>query len=303
MKGSKVGILELRDDPFIIDVVSRLGDLPIEFLSFAEQTIPITTGEYGVIVDRLSFRFPFLQEVAKNLSMGGSYVINNPFAASASNKLVDELIFQLLEIPSPNCVVLPGPELKEELGGMVVEPSWGRIADEVGLPCVFKPVDGYGWDDVYVANTLEELKECYASHGAGKVWLVQRKINYKYYYRVFCIDQKDVLFIRWIPKPFAMGEYLYSDLQEINDIKGKLTEQTIRMNSCLDMDVNVVEWCIDEQGQPWVIDAFNEVPDINKNCIPADYYWWIVDRFVTCIKDKLTSDKRNKHSFTLPTVP
>jgi len=28
-----------------------------------------------------------------------------------------------------------------------------------------------------------------------------------------------------------------------------------------------------------------------------------VDRFVACIKDKLTSDKRNKHSFTLPTVP
>jgi hypothetical protein len=301
MKGSKIGILELRDDPFIIDVVSKLGDLPIEFLSFAEQTVPIT-GEYGVIVDRLSFRFPFLKEVAKNMSLGGSYVINNPFAASASNKLVDELIFQLLGIPSPKSFVLPGPELKGELGGMIVEPSWSRIADEVGLPCVFKPVDGYGWDDVYVVNTLEELKECYASHGAGKVWLVQRKMSYKYYYRVFCIDQKDVLFIRWIPKPFAMGEYLYSDLQEINDIKGKLIEQTIRMNSCLDMDVNVVEWCVDEQGQPWVIDAFNEVPDINKNCIPTDYYWWIVDRFVTCIKDKLTSDKRNKHSFTLPTV-
>jgi len=301
MQGRKIGILELRDDSFVIDVVSKLGDLPVEFLSFAEQTIPIT-GDYGVIVDRLSFRFPFLKEVVKSLSLGGSYVINNPFAASASNKLVDELIFQLLQIPSPKCVVLPGSELKQELGGLVLEPSWSRIADEVGLPCVFKPIDGYGWDDVYVANTLEELKECYASHSAGKVWLVQRKINYKYYYRVFCFDQRDVLFIRWIPKPFAMGQYLYSDLQEINDIKGKLTEQTIRMNLCLDMDVNVVEWCIDEQGQPWVIDAFNEVPDINKNCIPGDYYWWIVDRFVTCIKDKLTSDKRNKHSFTLPTV-
>ncbi len=301
MKGSKIGILELRSDPFMIDVVSKLGDLPVEFLSFGEQTVPIT-GEYSVIVDRLSFRFPFLKEVAKNMSLGGTYVINNPFAASASNKLVDELIFRLLEIPSPKSIVLPGPELKEELGGMVLEPSWIRIADEVGFPCVFKPVDGYGWDDVYVVNTLEELKHLHASHGVGKVWLVQHKINYKYYYRVFCIDQKDVLFIRWIPKPFAMGEYLYSDLHEINAIKNKLTEKTIRMNSCLDMDVNVVEWCVDEKGQPWVIDAFNEVPDITKNCIPPDYYWWIVDRFAACIKDKLTPDKRNKHSFTLPTI-
>ena len=301
MKGSKIGILELKDDPFIIDVVSKLGDLPVEFLSFAEQPVPIT-GEYGVIVDRLSFRFPFLKEVVKNMSLRGAYVINNPFAASASNKLVDELVFQLLEIPSPKSIVLPGPELKEELGGMIVEPSWSRIADEVGLPCFFKPVDGYGWDDVYMLNTVEELKECYAVHGAGKVWLVQRKINYKHYYRVFCIDQKDVLFIRWIPKPLGMGEYLYTDLHEIDDIKGKLIEQTIRMNSCLDMDINVVEWCVDEQGQPWVIDAFNEVPDMPKSRMPPDYYWWIVDRFVACIKDKLTSDKRNKHSFTLPTV-
>jgi hypothetical protein len=300
MKGSKIGILELRSDPFMVDVASKLGDLPVEFLSFAEQAVPIT-GEYGVIVDRLSFRFPFLKEVAKNMSLGGTYVINNPFAASASNKLVDELVFRLLEIPSPKSVVLPGPELKDELEGMVAEPSWSRIVDEVGLPCIFKPVDGYGWDDVYLVNTPEELKEYHACHGAGKVWMVQRKIDYKYYYRVFCIDQ-DVLFIRWIPKPFAMGEYLYSDLQEISDIKNKLTEQTISMNSCLDMDVNVVEWCVDEQGQPWVIDAFNEVPDITKNCIPTDYYWWLVDRFVTCIKDKLTSDKQNKHSFTLPNV-
>jgi hypothetical protein len=230
-------------------------------------------------VDRLSFRFPFLKEVVKNMSLGGTYVINNPFAASASNKLVDELVFQLLGIPSPKSIVLPGPELKEELGSLVAEPSWSRIADEVGLPCVFKPMDGYGWDDVYMLNTLDELKECYALHAAGKVWLVQRKINYKHYYRVFCIDQKDVLFIRWIPKPLGMGEYLNTDLQEIADIKDKLAEQT------------------------WVIDAFNEVPDMPKSRMPPDYYWWIVERFVACIKDKLTSEKLNKHSFNLPSIP
>lgn len=301
MRGSQIGILELKDDPFIIDVVSKLADLPVEFLSFSEQPAPIA-GNYGVIVDRLSFRFPFLKELVKSMSLMGTYVINNPFAASASNKLVDELVFQLLGIPSPKSIVLPGPEIKEELGTLVAEPSWDRIAEDIGLPCVFKPVDGYGWDDVYMPNTLEELKGLYAAHAAGKVWLVQRKINYKHYYRVFCIDQKDVLFVRWIPKPLGMGEYLYTDLGELINIKDKLAEQTMRMNSCLDMDINVVEWCIDEQGQPWVIDAFNEVPDMPKSRMPLDYYWWIVDRFVACIKDKLTSGKRNKHSFTLPTT-
>jgi hypothetical protein len=251
MEHNRVGVIELKDDPFILDVVSRLGDLPVEFLSFADWTVPIAT-DYRVIVDRLSYRSSYLKEVVKNLALDGTYVINNPFTASVSNKMMDEWIFKILGIPSPKSVVLPGSEPKEELGSVFNEPSWSRIVDEVGLPCVLKPVDGYGWDYVYMVNTLDELKRNYNSAGMGRVWLVQQKIDYRYYYRVFCIDKKDVLFIKWIPKPLGAGEYLYSDLGEIKDIKDKLLEQTIRLNSCLDMDINVVEWCVDGEGRPWV---------------------------------------------------
>jgi len=301
MEQNKVGIIELKDDPFILDVVSMLSDLPVEFLSFADWTVPITT-DYRVIVDRLSYRSSYLKEVVRNLALDGTYVINNPFTASVSNKMLDEWIFKTLGIPSPKSVVLPGSEPKEDLWSVFNEPLWHRIADEIGFPCVLKPVDGYGWDYVYMVNTLDELKRNYASAGMGKVWLVQQKINYKHYYRVFCIDKKEVLFIKWIPRPLGAGEYLYSDLKEIDDIRDRLTEQTIRLNSCLDMDINVVEWCVDDTGQPWVIDAFNEVPDMPKSRMPPEYYGWIVDRFVACIKDKLGSDKQNRHSFNLHNI-
>jgi hypothetical protein len=299
MEQNKVGIIELKDDPFILDVLSRLSDSPVEFLSFADWTVPITT-DYRVVVDRLSYRSSYLKEVVRNLALDGTYVINNPFTASVSNKMLDEWIFKTLGIPSPKAVVLPGSEPKEDLGSVFNEPSWSKIADEVGLPCVLKPVDGYGWDYVYMVNTLDELKRNYASAGMGRVWLVQQKVNYKHYYRVFCIDKKDVLFIKWIPRPLGAGEYLYSDLEEIEDIKDRLVEQTIRLNSCLDMDINVVEWCVDGEGRPWVIDAFNEVPDVPKSRMPPQYYGWIVDRFVACIKSKLNSGEKNTHSFNLP---
>lgn len=299
MKKNKIGILELRDDPFIIDVVSKLGEYCVEFLSFAESAVPISS-DYRVIIDRLSFRFPYLKEMVKNLSLDGTYVVNNPFAATTTNKLVDARISQLLGIPSPKSMVIPGPELQEEITGVIAEPSWNRIADEVGFPCFLKPVDGYGWEDVFEVNTPEQLKQCYVSAGAGKIWLVQRKVLFKLYYRVFCINQRDVLFIKWIPKPLGLGEYLYTDLKEIDDIREQLTQQTIQLNSYLDMDINVVEWCVDNNGQAWVIDAFNEVPDMPKSRMPHEYYWWIVDRFVDCIKDKLSSDKRNKHFFSPP---
>jgi len=299
MKQNKIGILELKDDPFIIDVVSKLSEFPVEFLSFAEQPVPISS-DYMVVVDRLSFRFPYLKEMVKTMSLDGTYVVNNPFAASANNKLVDARIFQFLGIPVPKSFVVSGPELNEEIAGMISQPFWDRIADEIGFPCFFKPIDGYGWDDVYEVKNLEELKQRHTSVGSGKIWLVQQKVNHVHYYRVFCIDQKDVLFIRWIPRPLGMGEYLYTDLKEIEEIKDKLIEQTIRLNTCLDMDTNVVEWCVDDKSQPWVIDAFNEVPDMPKSRMPPEYYSWIVDRFVACIKDKLTLGKKNKHSFTLP---
>jgi hypothetical protein len=65
----------------------------------------------------------------------------------------------------------------------------------------------------------------------------------------------------------------------------------------LDLDVNVLEWCVDDAGQWWVIDAFNEVPDVIPESLPPDYYTWIVDRFAACIRDKLYSGKKNRFPF------
>jgi hypothetical protein len=65
----------------------------------------------------------------------------------------------------------------------------------------------------------------------------------------------------------------------------------------LDLDVNVVEWCVDEAGRWWVIDAFNEVPDVIPEALPPVYYTWIVDRFAACIRDKLAAGKTNRVPF------
>jgi len=298
MKSNKIGILELKNDPFVIDVASRLGDLPVEFLSFADRPAPVSS-DYRVVIDRMSFRYTYLKEMVKNMSLDGTYVINNPFAASVNSKLVEAKVCQALGIPSPKSIVLPDPALREEPPGVVTELNWERVADEVGFPCILKPVYGYAWVDVYELNTLTELKERYAA-GAGRIWLVQRKIRYDQYYRVFCIDKRDVLFIRWIPRPLGMGEYLYTDARDAAGSRARIAEQIVRLNSCLDMDVNVVEWCVDNRGQEWVIDALNEVPDMPKECIPPEHYWWIVDRFVACVRNKLQGDQRNKTVFDVP---
>ena len=129
------------------------------------------------------------------------------------------------------------------------------------------------------------------------VWLGFDKGNYPFQPGSVCFDKLDVLFIKWIPKPLAMGHYLDSVPGILGDAKYRLTELTIQLNQVLDLDVNVVEWCVGEDGRWFVIDAFNEVPEVIPEALPSDYYAWIVGRFVACIRDKLNSGKRNRVPF------
>jgi hypothetical protein len=86
-------------------------------------------------------------------------------------------------------------------------------------------------------------------------------------------------------------------------VKDTLTKLTIDLNICLDLDVNAVEWCLDESGHPWVIDAFNEVPEIKKEALPEEYYSWMVRKFADCIEDKLYSNQINNTVFLLRQEP
>ncbi len=294
----KIGILESREDPFILDVASQLTDFELAFLSFKEQSVPVNT-RYSVIIDRLSFRQVYLLEIMKDLSLGGVYVVNNPFSASQTNKIVESKICQALNIPHPTTVVLPDQYAQEDLPETIQEPDLEQVVAKVGLPCVVKPYNGFGWENVFFVSSPDELRNVYQEKRRDYVLLAQQKIQYVDYYRAFCVNKKDVLFVKWIPSPLAMGQYLVNDLKSIESCLETMTQQTIQLNLALDLDINAVEWCIDERGMPWLIEAFNEVPDIDKSSIPEPYYKWIVEKFSLCVREKALTGARNKSIFTL----
>jgi len=292
-----VGILESRNDRFINDVVYRLNDIPVEFMVLAGKEIPVER-RYRVVVDRLSFSYPFLKEIVKSLALIGTYVINNPFAALSTNKLIEIQVGSSLGISFPKTMVLPDRLVTDETEGVVSQPYLERVAEELGLPCILKPFDGYAWEDVYVAKSIQELRDLYTSLRTRRILLAQQMISFKDYFRVFCFDKRDVLFIKWVPKPLAMGHYLHCEPGSLGDQEQRLTTLTVGLNQALDLDVNVVEWCVDAEGRWWMIDAFNEVPEVIPEALPADYYAWIVERFAACIKDKLNPAKRNRTPFS-----
>ena len=173
----KLRILESRSDAFITDIVSRLSGVDIEFISFRHMKTPIST-DFKVVVDRASFCHTYLKEIMKNIALSGTYVINNPFAATATNKLLDIGIAAALGISFPKTMVLPGANLSDEREEWISEPVWEEIIDEVGLPCVLKPFDGYAWTNVYIVHSLDELKGLHASMNSSQIAMVQKLIKY-----------------------------------------------------------------------------------------------------------------------------
>ncbi len=293
-----VGILESVNDPFIGDLISQLSYIEIEFISLSTGQIPLER-QYSVVVDRLSFCYPFFRDMMKDLSLSGAYVINNPFTVSATNKLIDVTLAKQLGLKFPKTVALPPVTAWKEFDDAIAQPDVSVMVEGIGLPCILKPIDGYGWQNVHIINSIEEFNTCYSSLSDHLNLIAQQYIEYQDYYRVFCFDKKDVLFIKWIPRPNDMGSYISCEQDTLMGNKDRLTDLTINFNKAADLDVNVIEWCLDYQGNWWVIDAFNAFPDIAPEVIPAECYSWILDKFAICIRDKLDNPRHNRIPFSI----
>ncbi|RLJ05256.1 MAG: hypothetical protein DRP18_03510 [Candidatus Aenigmatarchaeota archaeon] len=292
----KIGILELRDNEFIKDLVSRLEGFPVEFISWSSQKIPVKC-EYKVIVDRLSHLNEYKREILKALSLNGTYVINSPFSVSLTNKIIDANICNMLGIPFPKTYILPLLDSEEE-DEILKEPDFKEIIKDVELPCIIKPFDGFAWDNVYVINTMSELRNLYNALKSNYTLLIQEKIEWTEYYRVFCIG-KECLVAGYEPKPRAMGRL--TENAENSDIARKITQWSLKLNSAIGLDINSVEWAVDNEGNAFVIDAFNETPDIIRSQMPDSYYNWLVEKFAELVIKKFHSSEKNKHFFQILT--
>ena len=284
----KIGILEFRRDEFTTEVIKKLRGHKLSYINLKEWKVPLSS-DYRVIVDRLSHCDMLLRELLKNYSIDGTYVINNPFSASLSNKIIDSKICSELGIPIPETRVFPKTDEELESEGMIEKPDWESLKGKLSFPVIFKPFDGYGWVNVYTVNSLEELKNLYNAFKDRNVMIVQKYVS-PTVYRAFCINKKHVLIKKWNPPTTT-------DLSEISDVAEKIKKWTIALNKALDFDFNSAEWCIDENGKPFLIDAFNEVPLIVRRELDNEQFNWVVEKFAECIEEKATCNEKNKTIF------
>jgi hypothetical protein len=298
----KLGILEFRDNDFIHSVLECLRGVPAEFVRVGHISHP-SPSPFRVVVDRVSFCDPFLREVLRYWSIGGAYVLNDPFFSLVFDKLSELPFYDALGIRHARSALLPRFNRTEDMREMVAEPDWQEIEERIGFPCILKPVDGFAWQDVFRVEDPATLRGLYESLRDSRTLMVQELVRYAAYYRAYCVDRRDVFIVGWKPLPFDRGIYSLPENGALHPVGDLIIEQTIALNAALGLDFNAVEWCVTEEGVPFVIDSYNDVPDVRREKLPAECYDWVVDRFSACVRSKLVSEDRNGLAPKLPVRP
>ncbi len=288
-----VGILEFRDNDFTRSVAAGLAGMPVEYIK-AGQLVHPSPSPFRLIIDRVSFCDQFLRQVMRYWSIGGTYVLNNPFFTLVLDKLSELHLYDALGIHHPRTVLIPSGKQSEETAELAAGPDWDAVAECVGFPCIIKPVDGYAWQDVFRADNPSTLRGLYESLRSRHTLIVQQLVSYRSYFRAFCVGQQDVFLCRWDPLPFDRGVYSVPTPDDVSaGLAQFIREKSAALNAGLGLDFNAVEWCVTPEGDPLVIDSYNDVPDVRREKLPPECYDWAVDRFCACVREKVASDECN----------
>ena len=298
----KVGILEFQDNAFIRAIAERLADLAPQYIRQGEIAHPHPS-PYRVIIDRVSFADPYLRTIVRYWSRAGAYVINNPFFTHTTDKFSELLLYDSLGINYPRTVVLPRVNRGEDMKEIVGPPDWSAVEGLVGFPCILKPVDGYGWQNVFRVETPLALRSLYESLADSHVLIVQEFVEHADYVRAFCVESKDVYCVRWTPRPFDMAEYSLLGLEDLKDVRDEVIRKTAALTEAQGLDFNTVEWSITRDSKAVVIDSYNDVPDVRPEKLPPQCYEWILDKFCACVRAKAASDQINVIMGPRPSLP
>ncbi|MCX8174120.1 MAG: hypothetical protein N3F63_05920 [Thermoplasmata archaeon] len=292
----KIGILTY-DDEWAQELVHRLSLLlegvEAKVIGISEVSLfqPL---EYRIILDRQSYLEPYLRCAMKHAALHGTYVINNPFSCSLDDKFFFYGIAEKLGMKVPKTLMLPPFDPDYEFGHVVPPVSWEWVRNEVQFPAVLKPVNGYAWRNVFFVNTLEELCEVYRKTG-NETMILQEKVEYTEYVRAFVVGKKHVLPVKYVP---GERKYVYTDEFLSAEMREKIAEICVKLNTVLDYDINTVEVGIAD-GIPYLIDFSNYVPEIKTYNLPKEYYRWIVEKIAEMIAEYAKTMPRNRNMFLL----
>ena len=254
---------------------------------------------YDVIIDRLSHCYEFYQAYLKRAALSGTYVINNPFRFLCDDKFFNYGLAERLGIPVPKTVLLPAREYddrvlnREDLHNLREEFAWESVLDEIGLPAILKPFDGYGWREVYRIESLDQLIKVY-DESMMDVMMLQEFIHFEHYVRCFVVGAEAVLATRYDP---AARRYIVDHEHLSPELGEQIVSSCQTLCRALSYDLNTVEFAI-RDGVPYAIDFMNPVPEAKPDVITPVYFSWLVNHLCNFVERVAREGRSTPYSFS-----
>lgn len=278
-----VGVLFGMETAFPGALVARINELggaevSAEFARVGAVRID-RPSPYAVIVDRISHDIPFYRAWLKAAALDGTYVINNPFWASADDKFLNYALGARLGVAVPRTVVLPHKEhppgtTERSMRNLRYPLDWDEVFAYVGFPAFLKPFDGGGWRDVYQVHSREEFFRAY-DQTRDLCMILQAAVRFEAYFRCYVVGQTRVHAMPYDPRRPFHERYLAHPPASDPGLLTRVERDALTLCRALGYDLNTVEFAV-EGGVPYAIDFMNPAPDADPHSVGQANFDWIV---------------------------
>ncbi len=277
---SKIGVIVGREwsfpPAFLEEVNGRNTGVVAEYVQLGGTRMDELV-DYAVIVDRISHEVPYYRSFLKYAALQGVHVVNNPFMWTADDKFFEAGLATKLGVASPKTVALPNKDYvpgivhNESLRNLIYPIDWQSLVDYLGgFPVILKDAHGGGWKEVYVCHDFDELYANYNNSGLLTM-VLQEFIQWDNYIRCMCLDQSDILVMKYDPNA---RKYSHHDLSP--QLYDRVMADCRTLVQALGYDMNTIEWAV-RGGVPYAIDFMNPAPDMDVNSLGHEFHRWCVE--------------------------
>jgi len=301
----KIGILFGQENTFPWALVERINEMNVDGITAEAASIDVVqqakSTEYAVIIDRISQDVPFYRAYLKNAAIGGTAVINNPFWFSADEKFFNNALAEKIGVPVPKTVLLPSNKRPDDTDensfrNLKFPTDWDYIYNYIGFPAYMKPFSGGGWKSVYRLENSEDLFTKHKETGQ-LVMMLQEEIQFKEYFRCYCLGQKYVHIMQYEPRNPHHLRYVKDGPPIEQKLLDTIHDYTIKLNQWLGYDFNTVEFAV-RDGIPYAIDFCNPAPDADVNSVGQDNFDWVVEHAAKMAVERAQNIKEDSMNLT-----
>jgi glutathione synthase/RimK-type ligase-like ATP-grasp enzyme len=234
---------------------------------------------YAVVLDRISHDAPYYRAVLKNMMLGGTHVINNPFWSSADEKFFSYSVCAKAGIEVPRTALVPSKNMPPDTSAdsfrnLKFPIDWDALFDYIGFPAFFKPHAGGGWKNVYKVRDADEFFKAY-DESDTLVMTLQSAVEFTEYYRCYVVGRKNVRIMPYDPRNPHHERYVAS-FAPSKSLEARMRRDAITICETLGYEFNTVEFAV-QDGVPFAIDFTNPAPDAERTSVGEENFEWVVD--------------------------